>query len=244
MINEVHHGDSLEIIKRIPSASVDAVITDPPYMIGATSVGNADAKAGTWADMENAAYWFAAWYVEAWRVLKDTGYFITFGNWRSLPTMLCALAKSGMPATSCLIWDKEWIGPAAKNQLRPTYEVVLLSGKPGAIIPNRSASDIVRCRWMAGNCKVTEHPAEKPVALIEHLIELVTQPGATVLDPFLGSGTTAVAALRTGRQFIGIERDQRYAEIARQRILGGEAQLLQAGDKQSSIFDMLESEAS
>lgn len=243
MINQIHHGDCLEMLRQLPTASVDAVITDPPYMIGATSVGNADSKSGTWADMENAAYWFAAWYIECWRVLKDTGYFVAFTNWRSMPTAMCALAKAGMPATSCLIWDKEWIGPAAKNQLRPTYEVVMLSGKPNAEIPNRSASDIVRCRWMAGNCKVTEHPAEKPVALIEYLIQLLTKEGATVLDPFLGSGTTAVAAARCGRQFIGIEREERYVEIARQRVSGEQAKLLTAGPKQNSIFDLLDEQS-
>jgi len=62
MGNEVliHHGDCLEIMRTMPEASVDAVITDPPYMVGAISVGNSTAKAGTWADMENSAYWFSA----------------------------------------------------------------------------------------------------------------------------------------------------------------------------------------
>ena len=216
-------GDCLELFRDVASGTVDAVITDPPYMIGATSVGNAASKSGTWADMENAAYWFAAWYGEAWRTLRDTGYLVTCGNWRSLPTMMCALAKAGIPATSCLIWDKEWIGPAAKNQLRPTYEVVLLSAKPDAVIPDRSASDIFRCKWMAGNCKVTDHPAEKPVELMAHLIELVTAPGGLVLDPFTGSGTTGVAAKKTGRRFLGFEKEQQWFEVAHRRVIEHQA---------------------
>jgi len=211
-------GDCLEKMKQIEACSVDAVITDPPYMIGAISIGNPSAKSGTWADMENAAFWFSAWYAECWRKLKSTGYLLTFGNWRSIPTMLYALSKAGIPASSCLVWDKDWIGPSAPNQLRPTYEIVMFSARPDAAIDNRSAEDLYLCKWQAANNKTTEHPAEKPVTLLEHLIGLVTKPGDTVLDPFMGSGTTGVACHKTGRGFIGIERSEDYFQIARNRI--------------------------
>ncbi len=205
---QLYLGDSLEILPTLRCRSVDAFITDPPYIIGATSVGTANAKAGTWADMENAAWWFAAWFKDCKRALRSTGYLVSCGNWRSIPTLICAMSKAQMTATSCLVWDKQWIGPAYKNALRPTYEIAILAAMPDAEIPDRSASDIFRGeKWLAGQCKTTSHPAEKPVDLFRHMIELTTRPGSVVADPFMGSGTSCIACMDSGRRFIGMEKD-------------------------------------
>lgn len=221
----LYQGDCMEILQSLPPFSVDAVITDPPYMIGAISTGDAKAKSGGWADMENAAWWYAAWLKKARRILKPDGYLCIFGNWRSMPTLMYAFAKIKWPIDSCLIWDKEWIGPAGPRQLRPTYEIVFFAGMPDAKIPDRSVSDIYRCKWQAGNKKTTEHAAEKPVQLMQHLIRIVTKPGAIVVDPFMGSGTTGEAAHLEKRQFIGIERETEYFhEIAVPRIRAAQAQ--------------------
>ena len=221
----IHHGDCLELLRTIHDASVDAVITDPPYMVGSISVGNASAKAGTWADMENSAYWFSAWMRECKRVLKPTGYLLVFGNWRSIPTLIRALSLCELQAHSCMVWDKKWIGPAYTNALRPRYEVVMFSAMPEARIDDRKQPDVYECKWMAGNMKTTKHPAEKPVELMRHLCGLVTHPGDVVLDPFAGSGSTGEAAVTERRRFIGIEREAEYVEIAKARIgatAGGE----------------------
>ena len=224
---ELHEGDCLEIMPTLPDKSVDAVITDPPYMIGAISAGNANSKAGTWADMENSAHWFAAWMKECKRLLKRTGYLLTFGNWRSIPTFIRALSLAGLPATSCMVWDKEWIGPSGPAQLRPRYEVIVFSAMSDARIDDRSAADIIKCKWNAGHMKTTENPAEKPAALMKRLCELVTNEGDMVLDPFAGSGTTLVAAVESGRRAIGIERERMYCEAIRERM----------ADRQQTIFE-------
>ena len=125
MSYEVIHGDCLDALHALPDNSVDAVVTDPPYMVGAVSVGNARSKSGTWADMENSAYWFSAWMAQCKRVLKPTGYLLCFGNWRSIPTLIRALSLCEMSATSCMVWDKQWIGPAGPQQLRGRYEIVM-----------------------------------------------------------------------------------------------------------------------
>lgn len=221
---ELWQGDCLEIMADLPAGSVDAVITDPPYMIGAISTGNARAKAGGWADMENAAFWYAEWLKLARQTLKPDGFACVFGNWRSLPTLLYAFSRLHWQVDSLLVWDKEWIGPAGPRQLRPTYELVLLAGMPEARIANRSAPDIYRCKWMAGHNKTTAHAAEKPVDLMRHLIQLTTTPGDTVLDCFMGSGTTGEAAHLEGRGFIGIEREIGYFhDIAVPRIAAAQA---------------------
>ena len=214
------NGDCIAALEDMDDNSVDAVITDPPYLIGAVSVGNAKSKSGTFEDMDNSAFWFSAWFKECSRVLKDTGYLVVLGNWRSIPVLTMALARAKMPATSCLIWDKQWIGPAGKSQLRGRYEIALLSARPKAIIKDRSVPDIFGCKWQAGHTKTTPHPAEKPVALMEHLIAHTTPDGGVVVDPFMGSGTTGVAALNLGRTFIGIEKNHEWVAVAKNRIEG------------------------
>ena len=216
------YGDCLERMNEIPEAWVDAVICDPPYLVGAVSVGNSKSKSGTWADMENSAYWFSAWISSAKRTLKDTGHFAIFCNWRTLPTMIRALSLSGLSASSCMVWDKEWIGPAGPSQLRGRYELVILSAMSKARIEDRSAPDIFSCKWMAGHMGKTGHPAEKPVQVMEHLIGLLTPDGGIVLDPFMGSGTTGKACQNRSRGFVGIEREQGFYNIASLRLIGDE----------------------
>lgn len=228
----LYRGDCMEIMSTIPAMTVDAVITDPPYMIGAISTGDPSAKAGNWADMENSGWWYSEWLKLARRTLKQDGFACVFGNWRSLPTLLYAFSKIKWQVDSLLVWDKEWIGPAGPRQLRPTYEVILFAGMPDAKIENRSASDIYRCRWMAGNSKTTAHAAEKPVDLMRHLIRLTTRPDGLVLDCFMGSGTTGEAAHLEGRRFCGIEREEEYFHhIAVPRIAKAQAQKRLFGDE-------------
>lgn len=213
-------GDSIELLPAWAPRSVDAVITDPPYQIGATSVGNAKTKAGTWVDMMNSARWFAEWIGYSLDALKPTGYLAVCCNWRSLPTLLRAFAMNKAVAHSCLVWDKQWIGPAHAKALRPRYEMVLIHGREKARIDDRCAADIFAHKWQAAHGSETDHPAEKPVALMARLIELLTPAGGLVLDPFLGSGTTAVAAERLGRRCDGIEEDADWFDAAAARLRG------------------------
>jgi DNA modification methylase len=200
-------------------ASVDAVVTDPPYMIGSISTGDPKSKAGSLVDLQNSAFWYKTWISESLRILKPTGFIFVFSNWRSIPIYTSVSDSLKCKIQSCLVWDKEWIGPAGKSQLRPTFEIAVLFGKSEkSIIHNRSASDIYRCKWMAAHSGITGHPAEKPVELMQHMCRLVTPPDGIVLDPFCGSGSTCVAAVREGFQFIGIEANADYVEIANARI--------------------------
>jgi len=210
---DLHLGECIETMQAMPSSHVDGVVTDPPYLIGAISTGDAKSKGGSWVDLMNASYWYGAWMNEAWRVLKPGGFLVIFTNWRSVPMLLKACSDKYIPASSLACWDKEWIGPAGPSQLRPTYEMILFCAKDGAKIDNRSRSDVFRYKWMAAHSGQSGHPAQKPVPLLKEIVELVTKPGGLVLDPFTGSGTTGIAAIQAGRRFIGIEGDdERHGE--------------------------------
>lgn len=213
----IYHGDALEILPTIPAGSVDAVITDPPYIIGAVSAGNMASKAGGWQDMMNSAMWFAAWYREVDRLLRSSGVFWTFCNWRSLPVVMRAAFDARMPITSCAVWDKLWIGPGGSQGLRPSYEMVALLCQQGFSVPDRGVPDVIP--WKVGSYKESGHPAEKPLGLLSRLISIsALEPGALVVDPFLGSGTTLRAAKDAGLRAIGVEGDERYCEIAARRM--------------------------
>lgn len=212
---EIHLGDCLELIQELPDASVDLVLTDPPYGINTKSDG--DGKLNPWADLTNSAYWYTAWIRECRRVLKPTGALWSFLNWRSLVTFQKAACDARWSIESLMVWDKQWIGPGGHKGLRPAYELVALWAMPEFTIPDRGTADIQRFKW-SGH-KPTGHPAEKPVALLEFLIEKSSQPGAVVLDLFSGSGSTGVAAMNTGRRFVGFEQDARWHSFAQQRVL-------------------------
>lgn len=208
----LYHGDCMEILPTL--GLVDAVITDPPYGINTKSDG--DGKLNPWADLCNSAYWYTAWIAECHRRLQPHGCLWTCLNWRSLVTFKKAALDARWAIESLMVWDKCWIGPGGSRGLRPSYELVALMARERFSIDDRGLPDVQRFKW--SSLKPNGHPAEKPIDLMRFLVTNSTKEGAVVLDPFLGSGTTGVAALETGRQFIGIEHDPAWFDAACQRL--------------------------
>ncbi len=205
---ELYLGDCLEILPAL--GKVDAVVTDPPYQLTVRSSGR---KQDHWADIHNAAFWFAELFRLFRRCLEGHGVVWQFLNWRTVPTLTKAALDAGWEINSLAVWDKEIIGTGSNRGLRKRYEMIaLLIDGPG--LSNRGVPDIFQAR--ASYRKPSGHPAEKPVSIMRQIIG-VTE-GETILDPFMGSGTTAVACRELGRKFIGIEIDPQYFEIARSRI--------------------------
>lgn len=207
------HGDCLEMMQNIPDESVDMVLTDPPYMINSKSTGTG--KINCWSDYCNAAYWYAEWMRGARRILKSTGCLWSFLNWRSFVTLQKASCDICWPIESVLIWDKCWIGPGGNKGLRPSYELVALWAMPDFKLENRGLYDIQRFKWSSVKPRA---PSGKPEALMEWIVAESTKQGETVVDLFMGSGTAGVACINTGRNFIGIELDDKFFESAKQRI--------------------------
>ncbi len=208
----IYHGDCMEIMPQVGKANL--VVTDPPYNFTTASAGSG--KLNPWSDLCNPAYWFSAWHKIAMeKLFSAQGAMWHFCNWRTIPTITKAVFDNGFQIESLLVWDKDWIGPGGQRGLRPSYELVALICHDKFRIKDRSLYDIQKFPWSTAK---PHHPAEKPVELMKWLIEKSTIENETILDPFMGSGSTLRAAKDLHRKAIGIEAQERYCEIAVNRL--------------------------
>ncbi len=227
-------GEALPALMAMPSESVDAVVTDPPYSSGGfsrddkgrtptekyQSTGTAISYppfSGDSRDQRSYLAWCALWIAESVRVLKTGGYFMAFTDWRQLPIMSDALQAGGVFWRGIVAWDKGRGARAPhKGYFRHQCEYVLW-GTKGAAVQLEHDGPFDGCIH-AKVCRDDKHHLTgKPTDLMRELVRPVL-PGGLVLDPFAGSGTTGVAAVQTGRRFIGIEREPAYVEISRHRL--------------------------
>jgi len=208
----IYHGDCREVLPNL--SGVGLVATDPPYVLG---MNYTEGKVG-WGDLMNSAEFYAGWIGRCLRLTKsNSGAVWVFTSWRAFPILARASYEMGHKIESLLVWDKCWIGPGGTVGLRPSCELVALFAHPGFQVSDRGTPDIWRSPYSSQ--RANGHPAEKPVDLMQ---QIITAGGEGVaLDPFMGSGTTLVAAKNLGRRAIGIEIEERYCEIAAKRLAQG-----------------------
>lgn len=234
-LNKIFLGDCLEILKQIPSNSIDAVITDPPYASGGRSISEkslppsrkyeqTDNKTvhrpdffGDTKDSRSWLHWCILWISECQRVLKDNGYFLMFTDWRQLPTTTDAIQMADLIWRGVVAWDKG-LGSRAphKGYFRHQCEYIVW-GTKGQCKKAVHAGPYPGCLKFPVLQKDKFHLAGKPTPLMEELVKIVPE-GSIILDPFIGSGTTAVAARKQNRNFIGIEKSDVYYQIALNRL--------------------------
>lgn len=193
----------------MPEEHVDAIITDPPYGINYVSQ--------TGARIQNDRAPFIWFLYDAFRVLKTGGTLLCFTRWDVEQTFIDAIKLAGFKVKSEVIWDKVYHGMGdTKAAFAPTHENIVFAIKGKYSFPGGRPKDLVTFSKLGSSQMI--HPTEKPVGLIANLITAVTKPGDLILDPFAGSGSTLVAAKKSGRRFIGVELDDEYYEKARRRI--------------------------
>lgn len=209
------HGDCLEVMKTIPDESVDMVLADAPYGARRPSARRKDAE--QFDEISGNDGVCGAWLVGAERVLKEGGAVYVFVCWDRLGEWQEKMVEAGLRARSCIVWDKVVHGLAdLRTCWAPQYEMILFAAKGRHTLRGTRPKDILTVQRVDPLKLV--HPYEKPMSLISMLIKASSDKGQTVLDPFMGSGTTGVAAIKTGREFIGIEIDRGYFDIAKRRI--------------------------
>jgi len=225
-------GDSLTVLRELPDGHVDAVVTDPPYSSGGQSTTarkaapedkyqhssvkrRFPAMLGDNKDQRSHLAWAALWLSECWRIAKDGSPLLVFSDWRQIPVMTDAVQAAGWTWRGLVVWEKPSARPM-RGQFRAQAEYVLFATKGR----HERATD----RCLPGvfrhsvNTARKVHLTSKPEALMRELLE-VSKAGGTVLDPFMGGGTTGLACKETGRGFIGIELSTEYYEIATARLV-------------------------
>ena len=235
------HGDCRELLKQIPSNSIDLIITDPPYEIVAGGAGGAFGadkrdyhKAYAVLDCEKHApggiicsgFDFAI-LDELCRVMKKVNIYIWCSKLQ-VRKLLDYFEDRGC-ATDILTWHKTNPTPTCNNTYLSDTEYLIFARDKGVKV--YGSYHTKRKYYVTPTNKADKakygHPTIKPLHIIQNLVINSSLEGDTVLDPFMGSGTTGVAALNTGRNFIGIELDETYYEIASKR-LSEEVSTLQA----------------
>ena len=231
-LNRIHHGDCLAVMSRMPAASVNLVVTSPPYnLLNSTGNGMKNGNGGKWAGaalmqgyaghadrMPHADYvdWQRECIRQMLRALTPDGAIFYNHKWRVQRGLLQDRADimDGFPVRQIIIWQRAGGFNHNPGYFLPTYEVIYLIANPEFRLAPKAGGigDVWQIRQDRGN----PHPASFPVELARRAIAATT--AEVVLDPFIGSGTTAVAALREGRQYIGIDLSEEYCRMARQRV--------------------------
>jgi modification methylase len=245
-LDQVLVGDCIETLRSLPPASVHAVFADPPYNLQLkgelrrpdSSV--VDAVDDAWDRFDDFAAYDAftrEWLAECRRVLRKDGTLWLIGSYHNIFRLGTALQDLGFWILNDVIWRKANPMPNFRGRRFTNAHETLIWAARGPESRYRfnyqamkALNDDLQMRsdWFFPLCTGGErlrgedggklHPTQKPEALLHRVILSCTQPGELVLDPFLGSGTTAAVARRLGRRFIGIEREEVYAEAARARI--------------------------
>ena len=235
-VNTIVQGDSLRLLKTLKANSVDAVITDPPYSSGGQFHGDRikstrnkylsteyiaaeyakHSFCGDNLDQRAWTSWMAEWLSLAREVTKAGGVAAIFVDWRQLGALCDAIQWAGWIWRGIMVWDKKNSRPQSGRPRQQCEFVVWASN--GDLDLKRNAPimpGIFTASPPTGNKRL--HQTEKPLAVMRELVKLCER-GGTILDPFAGSGPTCEAAILEGFNFIGIEKDHYYAEIAKERV--------------------------
>lgn len=225
-------GDALTIMRTMPDESIDLVLTSPPYNLkNSTGNGMKDGRGGKWSSArlldgyathadsmphDEYAIWQRECLTEMLRLIKPDGAIFYNHKWRVQAGLLQDRQDivAGFPVRQIIIWKRKGGINFNPGYFLPTYEVIYLIAKPKfKLAPKANSHGDV---WEFMQEMNNPHPAPFPLDLIERIISSTT--AGVVLDPFVGSGTTAVAAKKLGRNFIGIDVSEDYCAMARKRL--------------------------
>ncbi len=231
-LGKVHCGDAVEMLGKMPVGSIDVIVTSPPYNLkNSTGNGLKNGSGGKWPNaallegysdhndaMPHDEYvsWQRDCLSAMMRVLREDGAIFYNHKWRVQGGLLQDRADivDGFPVRQIIIWKRDGGINFNPGYFLPTYEVIYLIAKPDfKLAPKANAIGDV---WHIPQEAKNPHPAPFPVELAQRCIASTT--GRIVLDPFIGSGTTGIAAEMARLDWIGIDISQDYCQVARERI--------------------------
>jgi DNA modification methylase len=204
--NTIINGDCRDVLRTLSSSSIDFVLTDPPYVGRYTSRDGRTIRNDNWN-------WLNPAFRELYRVLKRDTFFVCFYGWAHADKFINAFRDAGFFIGGHLSFPKQYV--SGKRYLAYQHEAayLLVKGRPGE--RSYAMADVIEWRDFPKN---ELHPSQKPLSILNPLIEEFCPPGGTVLDPFAGSGSSLFAAKTLGRSYIGIELDAKYHALANKRL--------------------------
>ena len=201
---QVIHGDCLQELRKLPDASADLVLTDPPYL-----VRYRDRAGRTVANDDNGRWLFPA-FAELFRVLKLNTYCLSFYGWSKAERFLSAWKECGFQPIGHFVWVKRYASCVRHNQMKHEQAYLLAKGNP--LPPKCPPADVLPWSYTGNRL----HPTQKPVGSLVPIVEAYAPRNGLVLDPFAGSGSTGVAALQCRRRCLLIEKEaEHYRTICR-----------------------------
>nr|WP_243115790.1 site-specific DNA-methyltransferase [Periweissella cryptocerci] len=240
------HGDAFETLAQVKDESVDAFITDPPYFLSNGGFSNSGGKVvsvdkGDWDKAENVDVeeFYSKLLDEARRVLKPNGALWIFGTMHNIYTLGYLLKKKDWAILNNVTWQKSNPAPnLSRRMFTHSTETILWAKKEKKakqtfnydLMREYNGGKQMKDVWTTSTIRNSErifgkHPTQKPLALMERIIEASTGKGDVIIDPFVGSGTTALAGMIHGRQVIGVDLETEYLDIAKARIKNQELTL-------------------
>jgi len=225
---EIYNTDASKFIKQIPAASIDFILTDPPYNLSPYSTGNISLPwrkeinndLAEW-DQEN--FVPADWVREFKRILKPTGNIFAFTSYNLLGKWHEAFDPE-FDTFQYMVWHKTNPIPKVRRAgfLNSCELIVCMwnKGHTWNFTNQKEMHNFIQSPICMGRERVQNplHPTQKPVRVLEHLIKIASNVGDVIFDPFMGVGSTGVASLKLGRRFIGIEIDESYFKAAETRL--------------------------
>lgn len=206
LIDQVVNGDCLAVLPKLPSRSVDFVLTDPPYL------ANYRDRSGRSVANDVSDAWLKPAFTEIYRVLKLDRFCVCFYGWPKVDRFFAAWRAAGFHPVGHLVWTKRYSSRRRFVGYQHEQAYLLAKGYPEQ--PQEPLGDVLRWQYTENRL----HPTQKPVSGLLPLVDAFSRPGELVLDPFCGSGSSLVAAKQLGRRYLGIELDAGYCATARGRL--------------------------
>lgn len=215
-------GNAIELLKTLPSNSVELLVTDPPYKL--TKGGNSDGKnskrpkgiLSTNKEIMDNIPKFSEWLPDCFRVLKNGSHAYIMSNFKNLFELQSEIVKAGFKISNLLVWEKNNCTPSQFYMKNCEYILFCRKGAAKYINDIGGSKTVHHFDNILGN-KI--HPTEKPINLMKLYIANSSNKGDMVLDPFMGSGTTGQAAIELNRNFIGFEISEEYFKTAEYRLI-------------------------
>ena len=206
-INTIIHGDCVNALPTLPSASVNFILTDPPYLV------NYKPRDGRAVAGDDNAAWLKPAFVQMHRVLKADGFCFSFYGWPHADRFMEAFRTAGFRPVGHFSFPKRYTSSVGHVRCQHECGYLLAKGNPSK--PRQPLGDVINWTENTGN---KLHPTQKPVSVLLPLVETYSAAQDTVLDPFVGSGSTLFAAKMLGRNWLGVELDRHHHATAVKRL--------------------------